>query len=222
MLQSNIWWLHGQDRDVVIDAGLGIVPLRHEIPQVFERDPLLIITHTHLDHVGGAHEFNHIAVHGEEAHTLITPGPVSLNTHTLYGILGIDIPENEEPSMLRRVPHPGYDPTQYQVAPATPTRRLKDGDNINTLGTPLEVIATPGHSPGSICLYDRQRQWLFTGDTMYEGQLLDTIHGANQADYRHTMGLLLKLDVSAVFAGHGPQLGPASLKTIAENYLSGP
>lgn len=220
MLRSNIWWLQGQDRDVVIDAGLGIVPLHREIPQMFERDPLLIITHTHLDHVGGAHEFKDIAVHDEEAHILITPGPVSLDTHTLYGILGIDVPPNEEPSMLRRVPNPGYDPTQYGLVPATPTRRLKDGDEITTLGTPMEVLATPGHSPGSICLYDHQRRWLFTGDTIYQGQLLDTIHGADQADYRRTMNLLSRLEVSAVFPGHGPGLGPGSLKTIADNYLS--
>ncbi|WP_285320392.1 hypothetical protein, partial [Pseudarthrobacter sp. lyk4-40-TYG-27] len=59
-----------------------------------------------------------------------------------------------------------------------------------------------------------------TGDTIYQGQLLDTIHGAEQADYRRTMNLLARLEVSAVFPGHGPGLGPGSLKTIADNYLS--
>lgn len=220
MLQSNIWWLRGTTRDVVIDAGLGIVPLRQEIPQMFERDPELIITHTHLDHVGGAYEFDAVAVHEAEANTLINPGPVSLDTRTLYAILGVEVPEGEADSMLRKSPHPDYDPGQYEVSQAFPQRLLRDGDVIDTLGTPLEVIGTPGHSPGSICIYDPHRNWLFTGDTIYKGHLLDTITGADQDDYRHTMKRLLDLESDSVFAGHGPELSLAAMKDIASDYLA--
>jgi glyoxylase-like metal-dependent hydrolase (beta-lactamase superfamily II) len=50
--------LRGNDRDITIDAGLGVVAgLREAIPGLFERDPLVLLTHAHLDHVGRAAEF---------------------------------------------------------------------------------------------------------------------------------------------------------------------
>src|SRR6185295_19569016 len=52
LLSANFWWLRGHDRDIVIDAGLGVVALREAIPGVFERDPMVLLTHAHLDHVG--------------------------------------------------------------------------------------------------------------------------------------------------------------------------
>ncbi|WP_284987889.1 MBL fold metallo-hydrolase [Arthrobacter sp. fls2-241-R2A-172] len=121
--------------------------------------------------------------------------------------------------MLRKLPNPIYDIDSYSVEPALPTKLLQDGDILNTLQFPLEIMATPGHSPGSICLYDPTRKWLFTGDTVYEGALLDTIRGASRSDYRATMERLLQLEVETVFPGHGPEMSPDSLRSIAEQYL---
>ena len=114
------------------------------------------------------------------------------------------------------MPYPGYDTTQHQINPVTPTRLLKDGGTVEYT---LEVIGTQGYSPGSNCLYDRQRQWLFTGDTMHEGRLLDTINGANPTDYRLTMERLLRQDAADVFAGHRPVLNAEQLRAIADEYL---
>jgi glyoxylase-like metal-dependent hydrolase (beta-lactamase superfamily II) len=72
---AKLWWLRGTDRDVVVDAGLGVVALRAEIPLMFERDPLVILTHSHLDHVGGAHEFRDRAAHPAEAAILAAGVP---------------------------------------------------------------------------------------------------------------------------------------------------
>ncbi|WP_285320333.1 MBL fold metallo-hydrolase [Pseudarthrobacter sp. lyk4-40-TYG-27] len=112
-----------------------------------------------------------------------------------------------------------YDIDSYSVEPALPTKFLQDGDILNTLQFPLEIMATPGHSLGSICLYDPTRKWLLTGDTVYERALLDAIRGASRSDYRATMERLLQLEVQAVFRGHGPEMSPDSLRSIAEQYL---
>ncbi len=44
LLSANFWWLRGNDRDVVVDAGLGVVALRQAIPAMFERDPMVLLT----------------------------------------------------------------------------------------------------------------------------------------------------------------------------------
>ena len=56
-LRCNIWILTGTDKDLVVDAGLGVHSLRSGAPALFEREPDLLLTHAHLDHIGGAHEF---------------------------------------------------------------------------------------------------------------------------------------------------------------------
>lgn len=66
--------MRGNDRDIVIDAGLGVVALRQAIPGLFERDPMVVLTHAHLEHVGGASEFGDRAAHPAEAGILAAGG----------------------------------------------------------------------------------------------------------------------------------------------------
>ena len=51
------------------------------------------------------------------------------------------------------------------------TKWLHDGDSIDLGGRTLEVIATPGHTPDSICLFDRANGLLFSGDAYYPGPI---------------------------------------------------
>ncbi len=50
-----------------------------------------------------------------------------------------------------------------------PDREIADGDSFTVAGTTLRVITTPGHSPGSVCLYAEELGTVFTGDTLFSG-----------------------------------------------------
>mgnify|MGYP002508219585 CR=1 FL=1 len=56
----------------------------------------------------------------------------------------------------------------FQGAPA---RLLEDGDIIDLGGRQVEVLHTPGHSPGHMCFFERERGYLFTGDLVYKDVL---------------------------------------------------
>ena len=65
--------------------------------------------------------------------------------------------------------HPGDDMLWQQTHAAASHRNLEDGQRISVAGTEIEVLHTPGHSPGSVCLYLPEVGELFTGDTLFSG-----------------------------------------------------
>lgn len=222
LLSANFWWLRGADRDVVVDAGLGVVGLRAALPELFERDPVVVLTHSHLDHAGGAAAFRERAAHRAEAGILAAGVPASLYGPELYAKLGIDPAGEPIPDlMIDRLPAPGYDPAGYRVPPAAVTRPLDDGDRIELGGRELTVLHLPGHTPGSIALLDEHTGTLYPGDVVYEGGLIDDLPDSDVAAYRRSMTVLAGLDVAVVHPGHGPSFGRARLHQLARTYLRG-
>ncbi|MDD1678229.1 MAG: MBL fold metallo-hydrolase [Methanomicrobiales archaeon] len=84
---------------------------------------------------------------------------------------------------------------------ANPHRLLNDGERIG----PLTVIHTPGHTPGSICLYREERGVLFSGDTVFtEGSFgRYDLPGGNLRELKRSMEILAELPVEALYPGHG-------------------
>ncbi|MGZ4864731.1 MAG: MBL fold metallo-hydrolase [Halobacteriota archaeon] len=82
---------------------------------------------------------------------------------------------------------------------------LKDGDLIELGGSILRVIHTPGHTPGSICLYDAHSKSLFSGDTIFPfgGIGRTDLLGGSSRDLVQSISLLAKLQVSILYPGHG-------------------
>ncbi|SHN44433.1 MBL fold metallo-hydrolase [Cryptosporangium aurantiacum] len=220
LLSANLWWLRGNDRDIVIDAGLGVVALREAIPGLFERYPMVLLTHAHLDHVGGASEFGDRAAHPAEAELLAAGVPASLYGAELYDKLGVDAAGEPVPELLiDALPRPGYDPASYRVEPVALSRVLEDGDRIDLGGRVLTVLHLPGHTPGSIALLEERTGTLYSGDIVYDGFLIDTLPNSDVAAYRRSMEFLTDLDVSVVHPGHGHSFDRTRLRQLAKSYL---
>ncbi|REF99446.1 glyoxylase-like metal-dependent hydrolase (beta-lactamase superfamily II) [Asanoa ferruginea] len=220
LLAANLWWLRGTDRDIVIDSGLGVVALRDEIPAMFERDPMVVLTHSHLDHAGGAHEFRERAAHATEAPTLAAGPPASLYGAELYQKMGIPDDEPAPELLIDELPHNDYDPRGYRVEPAPLTRLLDDQDRIDLGGRTLTVLHLPGHSPGSIALLEEHTGVLFSGDVIYDDdELIDFLPDSSIPSYRQSMKLLAGLAVSVVHPGHDHSFDQARLHQLATNYL---
>ncbi|WP_033821178.1 MBL fold metallo-hydrolase [Kitasatospora sp. MBT63] len=220
LLSANLWWLPGTDRDLVVDAGLGVVPLRPALPRLFERDPLVVLTHAHLDHVGGAHEFRERAAHTAAVSLLAGGVPAALYGADLYARLGLDPGDGPVPGLLlKSLPHPGYDPRGYRVEPVEVTRPLADGDRIELGGRTLTVLHLPGHTPGCLALLEERTGALYSGDVVYDGLLIDDLPDSDVPAYRRSMAFLAELDVSVVHPGHGRSFDGARLRELAAGYL---
>jgi glyoxylase-like metal-dependent hydrolase (beta-lactamase superfamily II) len=223
LLRCNIWHLRGRDADLLVDSGLGLASLRAAARDLFERPALAVATHAHSDHAGGLHEFEHRLAHAAEAGDLqagrdsfpIAPDAYPPALRRTFAALGYDIAEG----LLTAVPYPGFSPARPHLTPAEPTRLLTEGDLVDLGDRAFEVLHLPGHSPGSIGLWEPRTGTLFSGDAIYDGPLLDTLEGSDVAAYARTMRRLLELPVQTVHAGHDPSFGRARLQAIARGYL---
>ena len=159
--RPNLWLIKGQTQDVLIDTGLGVASLREHIASLIDKPLLAIASHVHFDHVGGLHEFEHRAIHEAEAEAIRTGDAHMILSEPEQGWI---IDEHFE-----QLPYAGFMATEYSVKGTEPTQILHDGDVIDLGDRALEVLHLPGHSAGSIALYDAKRQELFSGDFVYDG-----------------------------------------------------
>jgi len=185
---------------------------------------VLVLSHAHLDHMGGAHEFETCWVHAAEAAEVRHPSRMSLVAHDLLEALGLTVDGTDDGEtlpdiLIDAVPESGYDPRDYVLTQSPVTRELHDGDPVDLGDRVLTVLHLPGHTPGSISLYDARRGDLFTGDVVYEGGLIDTCTGSDIEQYLLTMNRLLDLPVRRAYPGHGLTLDQERLRSLAREYV---
>ena len=70
MIRGNFWLVRGSERDLLVDGGLGIGPLRPEMADLFDKPVTAVATHRHFDHIGALHEFEEVLVHPADADVL--------------------------------------------------------------------------------------------------------------------------------------------------------
>ena len=206
--RCNCWHVRGRDRDALIDSGMGVVSLREHVPLVTGRPLTAIASHTHFDHVGGHHEFPDRAVHRAEAGLLAHP---SRRASLADPYVTDDV--------FTALPPAPYESRTYRVRSAVATRLLDDGDRIDLGNRVLEVIHTPGHSPGGIALWEAATGTLFSGDVVYDGPLIEDAYHANLVDYARSVERLLALPVTTVHGGHFPSYGGARHREVCRAWL---
>ena len=205
--RCNIWHLRGRT-DALIDSGMGVVSLREHVPLVTERPLIAIASHTHFDHVGCHHEFDERIVHRAEADILANP----TRTATLADPYVTD-------DIFDALPPRPYASSTYSVKGAPATRTVEDGDVIDLGNRVLEVVHTPGHSPGGIALWEAASATLFSGDIVYDGPLIEDTYHADAADYVRSMTRLLEFPVRTVHGGHFPSYGRERHREIIRAWL---
>jgi glyoxylase-like metal-dependent hydrolase (beta-lactamase superfamily II) len=200
--EETIGYLITGDRSAVLfDTGMGIGDIR-KVTSELTRLPITVLnSHTHFDHVGGNWQFSKVLAMDtdftrrnaqgsrEDAQADIAPGEICGNLPA------------------------GFDPNAYQTRAWKIAGYRHDGDRIELGGRTLEIIATPGHTPDAISLFDRAHGLLFTGDTYYRGTVWLYRPETDLAAYGASVRRLAALgpQVKTVFGAHNVVGDPPSV-----------
>ena len=221
LIRCNIWHIKGRDQDLLIDTGLGVCSLREAARDLLETRIIAVATHTHYDHIGSHHEFDVRAVHEAEVElmSMPEPAPLFLSEFGEQANYIIEAGYTPDEDLIKALPYAGFEPRNHQTQAAPATWILQDGDVIDLGNRAFEVLHLPGHTPGSIGLWEAGTGILFSGDAIYDGPLLANLPDANINDYIDTMERLISLPVSIVHGGHERSFDHSRLLEIAKKYL---
>ena len=163
----------GKKRGILLDTGNGIGDIKKVVQELTDLPVSVLLTHVPYDHVAGAYRFKKIAMFDNSAALQVLKkgrDNTSLQKYLTEEYLWKPLPAN-------------FDPATWTIPPMEVTELLHEGDIVDLGERQLEVIYTPGHSPGHICLLDRDNRILFTGDHFFPGPLYAFGDDVNIQDY---------------------------------------
>ena len=181
--ETNCWLIgaDGTDDAVVVDPGFSPDAVRRLLELEGRRPVAVLATHGHYDHVGAAADLcgDDIPFYIHEADVLALSDAAAWGSAT-YG---------------RPIP----------PVPVKDVRTVVDGDVLTSAGFRIEVLHTPGHTPGSIVY--RTDGWAFSGDLVFAGTIgRSYFPNSSPLDMERSLRRFLELpDQTAVYPGHGPR-----------------
>jgi glyoxylase-like metal-dependent hydrolase (beta-lactamase superfamily II) len=183
-LQCNCTLLGDEDaaEAVIIDPGDEVGRIYRRLADLGLKLKQILVTHGHIDHVGGALKLKHL-----------TGAPIFLNENDLPLLKMM-----EEQAAWVGVPTPDV---------SAPDVSLTDGLRVGLDRYPAEVLHTPGHTQGSVCLHFEPLKMVIAGDTLFSGSIGRTdLPGGNPRQIIDSIEtrLLPLADDTRVLPGHGP------------------
>jgi glyoxylase-like metal-dependent hydrolase (beta-lactamase superfamily II) len=191
----------GSKRAVLFDTGMGIGDLKKLVTSLTKLPIVVMNSHTHDDHVGSNWQFD--TIYGMDTDFARKNAQGSSE----------DAQKEIAPSEYCAPLPEGFKPAIYATKPWKIAKYIHDGELIDLGSRQLQIIATPGHTPDAISLFDKANGLLFTGDTFYPGTIWlyrpETDLDAYQKSVRRLTALAPQ--VKHVLGAHDFPLAPPSV-----------
>jgi glyoxylase-like metal-dependent hydrolase (beta-lactamase superfamily II) len=195
----------GNTRALLVDTGMGIGNLKALAAELTRLPIVVLNSHTHDDHVGDNWQFSTIYSMDTDFSRSNAQGSRD------------DAQAEIAPGELCGSLPAGFDAKAYATRPWKIAAYVHDGDWIDLGGRRLQIIATPGHTPDAIALFEPADGLLFTGDTYYPGTIWLYRPETDLPAYDHSVRRLAALapQVKVVLGAHNiPVASPAVLQDL--------
>ncbi|MCI8610914.1 MAG: MBL fold metallo-hydrolase [Clostridiales bacterium] len=188
--ETHCYLLFGEKQAILIDTGIGVANIKEVIDRLTALPIMVATTHIHWDHIGGHKYFNNIAVYEKEKEWLSDNFPLPIQV----------VKKN---LMCKPCNFPkDFSIDDYEIFKGTPQKILHNGDCLDLGNRQLEVIHTPGHSPGHCCFYERERKYLYSGDLIYSG-CLDAFYPTTDPElFFQSVRKVQLLDIKRILPAH--------------------
>lgn len=187
--ETHCYLLNGKERSLLIDTGLGICNISEVIEKLTDKPVTAVATHIHWDHIGGHRYYPDFYAHEAELTWLNGDFPQPLEAIQKYVTDRCDLPD-------------GYDVNTYEFFQGVPTRVLHGGECIDLGERSIDVLHTPGHAPGHMCFWEKEKGYLYTGDLVYKGTLTAWFPSTDPQAYLRSLEKIASLPVKRIFPGH--------------------
>jgi glyoxylase-like metal-dependent hydrolase (beta-lactamase superfamily II) len=198
----------GSKRALLFDTGLGMGDMRAVVQQLTQLPVTVLNSHTHFDHIGDNWQFGEIWGLDTEYSRRNAGG--AKHEDLKDAVAGErfcgDLPEH-------------FEPANYKIPAFKLSHIVNDGDVVDLGGRRLQVVVTPGHTPDSLCLFDKQNRLLFTGDTFYAGPIFLYVPETSVPDYMRSVEKIAAMvpQIDLVLPSHNfPAESPAQLTRLSE------
>src|ERR1051326_804178 len=193
----------GEKRALMFDTGMGISNIKKVVEGLTPLPVSVINSHTHNDHVGDNWRFRDI--YGMDT------GFTRANARGSTADAQAEIVPGE---ICGELPA-GFDPKSYATRPFHVARWLRGGERIDLGGRVIQVMATPGHTPDSISLWDSTNGLLFTGDIYYSGLIFLYRPETDLDAYEASIAKMIGLNAKLLLPAHNVPVGdPAALPRV--------
>ena len=201
----------GKDKALLFDTGMGFDSISLVVKELTNLPVWVLNSHTHPDHIGGNCEFDHILAMNT-AYTRI---------HAANGYRHDQVNAEVSPASFCLARLPGEDTAHYWIRPFKVSRFITDGYIIDLGARKLQVIATPGHAPDAICLFDKQAGFLWCGDSFYEGPIFLFSDSTDLKAYKKSINTIARFAAmsNCVLPAHNlPVVDPALVIEAAKDF----
>ncbi|MFP4625722.1 MAG: MBL fold metallo-hydrolase [Natronomonas sp.] len=179
-----MYLVRGDSRALLIDTGCGVGDLRRTVSDLVDVPVTVLLSHSHWDHLGGAHAFDDVLIHDLERTGDGRVPPDVVTDDFGYG------PEDwiaDWHGADRSFPD-GFDPDRFRIETATGVDAVEPGTTIDLGGKRVELVHVPGHSPGQLAVLDRESSVCFGGDVLHaDHDLYVHFDGCDLRDYHDTL-----------------------------------
>lgn len=221
----NCYVIRSDGRNLLIDTGFNRPECRNALLDGMRQLGLtadntdIFLTHLHSDHTGNAaylagEGFNILM--GRKDHHVITMPQSEKHKATNARFLREGMPKEDLELWSAKSPAIKFAPGAF------PARELDDGDMLSYGGYELHCLATPGHTPGHLCLFDEKRKLIFLGDhVLFDiSPNICAWNGVPDSlgDYLRSLELMKSLDIETALPAHRTR-GEVTLRERAQQLI---